>query len=270
MVFCTQESFHFPRSQPPHGSCFLGHPFVLHISPDQPKTEFNLECHSNESMLSVKQKIAKKLGVSPEQVQIGLSERWLDTSDNNKLIHQMGFSDRQLIIVKTHTMVSNYSSKASEVNTFCGLILVPCINYEHLNKQTKEGNAQRQALAQEQERGLPGVIMASRKELFDKLEQLCILGSARVITGVRNLLMLIPTDRSVSDVLEVFTHQTPGGASEDPDSALTPQAVLEKYVSPSIASPTQLLYNLEVRDSAYMYICVCVYACTVTMRRVVQ
>ena len=110
-----QESFHFPRSQPPHGSCFLGHPFVLHISPDQPKTEFFLECHSNESMLSVKQKIAKKLSVSPEQVQIGLSERWLDTSDNNKLIHQMGFSDRQLIIVKTHTVVSNYSSKVSEV-----------------------------------------------------------------------------------------------------------------------------------------------------------
>ena len=112
---CVQEGFHFPRSQPPHGSCFLGHPFILHISPDQPKTEFDLECHSNESILSVKQKIAKKLDVSPEQVQIGLSERWLDTSDNNKLIYQMGFSDRQLIIVKTHTIVSSYSSKVSEV-----------------------------------------------------------------------------------------------------------------------------------------------------------
>lgn len=113
---CLQESFHFPRSQPPHGSCFLGHPFILHISPDQPKTEFDLECHSNESMLSVKQKIAKKLGASSEHVQIGLSERWLDTSDNNKLIYQMGFNDRQLIIVKTHTIVSSYSSKVSEVS----------------------------------------------------------------------------------------------------------------------------------------------------------
>ena len=66
-------------------------------------------------MLSVKQKIAKKLGIPAEQVQIGLSERWLDTADNNKLIYQMGFSDRQLIIVKTHTVVSSYSSKVSEV-----------------------------------------------------------------------------------------------------------------------------------------------------------
>lgn len=126
---CVQESFHFPRSQPPHGSCFLGHPFVLHISPDQPKTEFDLECHSNENMLSVKQKIAKKLGVSTEQVQIGLSERWLDTSDNNKLIHQMGFSDHQLIIVKAHPAVSNYSSKVSEVGWrlsvhVCDLVLL--------------------------------------------------------------------------------------------------------------------------------------------------
>ena len=88
--------------------------------------------------------------------------------------------------------------------------------------------------------------MASRKELFDKLEQLCALSNAQVITGVRNLLMLIPTDRTVSDVLEVFTHQTPGGASEDPDVALTPQAVLEMYFTPSSTSPTQLLYNLEV------------------------
>ena len=123
--------------------------------------------------------------------------------------------------------------------------------------QTKEGNIQRQALAQEQERNLPGVIMASRKELFDKLEQLCALGSARVITGVRNLLMLIPTDRTVSDMLEVFTHQTPGGASEDPDTPLTPQAVLEKFITPSSTSPTQLLYNLEVHTIVlYMYICI--------------
>ena len=134
-----QETFHFPRSQPPHGSCFLGHPFVLHISPDQPKTEFFLECHSNESMLSVKQKIAKKLSVSPEQVQIGLSERWLDTSDNNKLIHQMGFSDRQLIIVKTHTVVSNYSSKVSEVrrsrNFIVWYTIISNLHYSYVDQR---------------------------------------------------------------------------------------------------------------------------------------
>ena len=104
--------------------------------------------------------------------------------------------------------------------------------------------------------------MASQKELFDKLEQLCSLGSSRVITGVRNLLMLIPTDRTVGDVMEVFTHQSPGGASEDPDSALTPQAVLEKYISPTSTSPTQLLYNLEVSTSVCAIIaCVCVCVC---------
>ena len=94
--------------------------------------------------------------------------------------------------------------------------------------------------------------MAGRRELFDKLEQLCTLNSARVITGVRNLLMLIPTNHTINDVLEVFTHQTPGGASEDPNTPLTPQAVLEKYIAPSNTSPTQLLYNLEVYTAIIM------------------
>ena len=108
--------------------------------------------------------------------------------------------------------------------------------------------------------------MASRKELFDKLEQLCALGCPRVITGVRNLLMLIPTDRTVSDLMEVFTHHTPGGASEDPDTPLTPQAVLEKYVSPSSTSPTQLLYNLEVHVHVYVYVYACMYNVCVCMQ----
>ena len=39
----SQENHHFPRYLPPHGSCFLGHPVVLSISPDQPKTDFKLD-----------------------------------------------------------------------------------------------------------------------------------------------------------------------------------------------------------------------------------
>ena len=38
----------------------------------------------------------------------------LDTSDSNKLIHQMGFTDHQMIIVKTHSNTSSYS-KVTEV-----------------------------------------------------------------------------------------------------------------------------------------------------------
>ena len=121
--------------------------------------------------------------------------------------------------------------------------------------QTAEGNAQRQALANEHERNLPGVILASRKEFFIKLEELCALGSPSVIWEVRNLLLLVPTDPRVAQAVEVFAPQdVGGGASEDSSpssqdgSRLSPQMVLDQLFSTSGTTPTQLLYNLEVRD----------------------
>ena len=113
--------------------------------------------------------------------------------------------------------------------------------------QTSEGNAQRQSLANEQERNLPGVILASREEFFIKMEKLCSLGSTRVIKEVRNLLMLVPTDSRILQALEVFSPQLGGGASEDlQEKGSTPQKVLEQLFSPSGTSSTQLLYHLEV------------------------
>ena len=115
--------------------------------------------------------------------------------------------------------------------------------------QSKEGNAERQALGLEQERCLPGVVMASSTTTFDKLEELCDIGNPRIIATVRSLLMLIPTDHRISETLEMFTSSTPGGASEDPQSPASPQTILDEYFNPSNTSPTKLLYNLEVLSS---------------------
>lgn len=114
----------------------------------------------------------------------------------------------------------------------------------------QEGSAQRQALARDMEQSLPGVIMATQTEVFSKLEHLCSMESSKVIKAVRGLLMLIPTDHRIAEVMNVFTH-TPlegPGATEDPDTPTTPQGVLGKYFSTSCTSPTQLLYNLEVKS----------------------
>ena len=108
------------------------------------------QCHSNESICSVRQKVAKQLNVTPEQVQIGTTEHWvswvtiakqpvhllllsnlcllflllptdlfqLDISDYNKLIHQLGFTDHQTLIVKTQSFVSSSSYVRTEVHVF--------------------------------------------------------------------------------------------------------------------------------------------------------
>lgn len=112
-------------------------------------------------------------------------------------------------------------------------------------QQNPEG---RQALAAEYERNLPGVILASKEEFFVKMEDLCGLGSSSIIKAVRNLLMLVPTDSRRMQAMEVFSPQAGGGASDDSQAnSASPQAVLEQLFSTSGNSPTQLLYNLEVR-----------------------
>ncbi len=87
-----------------------------------------------------------------------------------------------------------------------------------------------------------------------KLEELCALGSPSIIRGVHNLLLLVPTDPSVMHAVEGFAPQeVGGGASEDSapssqdGSRPSPQAVLDQFFSTSRTTPTQLLYNLEVR-----------------------
>lgn len=113
----------------------------------------------------------------------------------------------------------------------------------------QEGNEQRQALARDMELNLPGVIMATQTETFLRLEHLCSLKSSKVISAVRGLLMLIPTDHMIAEQMDIFTHVPleSAGATEDSNVAISPQGVLTKHLSTMSTSPTQLLYNLEVR-----------------------
>ncbi|CAI8010592.1 Ubiquitin carboxyl-terminal hydrolase 24, partial [Geodia barretti] len=222
-ITVAEENYHFLRHYPPHGACFLGHPITLSISPDQHKSEFKLECHANESILSVRRRIAQTLGVGQEQVQMGISERWLEATDNNRLIHQLKFKEHQNIIVKT-----NLYARGNE---------------------TTEGTSQRQSLGQEQEKSLPGVILSRQKAVFDRLEDLCQMSSSSIIFRVRSLLMLIPTDPRPVENMEIFTHTTPQGASEDPQSPASPHTVLRDYFDPAKTTPTRLLYSLEILSS---------------------
>ncbi len=110
----------------------------------------------------------------------------------------------------------------------------------------------RQESMHEKEQFLPGIIMATQTEVFSKLEHLCTLGNPEVTKAVRGLQMLIPTDNRVSEMMDVFTHAPleGAGATEDHATPTTPQAALSNYFSPANTSPTQLLYNLEVKQAA--------------------
>lgn len=112
-----QENHHYPRVTPPHGACFQGHHMVVSISPDQQKADFKLDCHSNESLLSIKHKVARRLNVAVDHVTMGVSDRWLDSTDNNKLVGQLEFGGNMAFIIKTYGgSVTGAGYKSTEVS----------------------------------------------------------------------------------------------------------------------------------------------------------
>lgn len=122
-ILCPQENHHYPRSDRPHGACFQGHHMVIMVSPDQQKPEFKLDCHSNECMLSIKHKVARKLNMPVDHLTMGVSDRWLDSTDNNKLIHQLEFGGSMTLIIKTYGVATGYS-RVTEVSRGSGQKIV--------------------------------------------------------------------------------------------------------------------------------------------------
>ena len=91
---------------------------AITISPDQQRPEFKLDCHSNETLLSIKHKVARRLNVSVDHVTMGVSDRWLDSSDLNKLISQLEFGGPMVLIIKTYGGVTTgYNTRVTEVRS---------------------------------------------------------------------------------------------------------------------------------------------------------
>lgn len=59
-----------PRTILPHGASFNGHPVSLHVTYESTKDSFTLEAHSNETVGSIRWKIAEHLNCPVDNVQI--------------------------------------------------------------------------------------------------------------------------------------------------------------------------------------------------------
>ena len=75
---------------------------VVMVTVDQQKDSIKLECHSNETLQSIRHKIARRLGVAIDELSVGVADRWLDSTDNNKLVGQVEFGGQPSLIAKTH------------------------------------------------------------------------------------------------------------------------------------------------------------------------
>ncbi|XP_060555692.1 ubiquitin carboxyl-terminal hydrolase 24-like isoform X1 [Ruditapes philippinarum] len=251
-VLNVEETHVSPRTILPHGASFQGFQINLFISCETPKQEFMLVCHSNETLGNVKVKIANRLRQSTENIQVVAQEKLvsnvLGSNKDQKLLHQLDFEDNQTIQVRMVTPSSTASTSQS--------------------KEAPGTPLSKQTFDLEQEKMLPGVIMAAGGQVFDMLYQLSELEETKITTRVRKLLMLIPTDPAVIDALDSVSTRLPTlGSSDDlsprssprksttaPSPKQTPQETLKALFdcsSPDM-SAFRVLYNLEVLSSKLM------------------
>uniref|UniRef100_A0A4W6CTL0 Ubiquitin carboxyl-terminal hydrolase 24 n=1 Tax=Lates calcarifer TaxID=8187 RepID=A0A4W6CTL0_LATCA len=244
-VITIEDMYSVPRTILPHGASFNGHPVTLHITYESTKDTFTLETHSNETIGSIRWKISEHLSCPVDNVQIFANDSVLTMNRDQKLLSQLGFSDEQSLTVKssgTGTPSGSSESSASASSSSSSAVF-------------------NSAYALEQEKSLPGVVMALVCNVFEMLYQLANLDESRITIRVRKLLLLIPTDPEVQDALDNFVpKESSVWSSRSPSMASKQQhqpsaaSILESLFRSSAPgmSTFRVLYNLEVLSSKLM------------------
>lgn len=254
-VITIEDLYSVPRTILPHGASYNGHPVTLHITYESTKDTFTLETHSNDTIGSIRWKISEHLSCPVDNVQIFANDSVLTMNRDQKLLSQLGFSDEQSLTVKSSGTGTPSGSSESSASASSG----------------SSSAVFNSAYALEQEKSLPGVVMALVCNVFEMLYQLANLDECRITLRVRNLLLLIPTDPEVQDALDnfvpkessVWSHQKTlfqGTGSRSPSLSSKQQhqpsaaSILESLFRSSAPgmSTFRVLYNLEVLSSKLM------------------
>ncbi|NXW96934.1 UBP24 hydrolase, partial [Larus smithsonianus] len=251
-VITIEDLYSVPRTILPHGASFHGHLLTLNVTYESTKDTFTIEAHSNETVGSVRWKIAKMLNSPVDNIQIFANDSLLTVNKDQKLLHQLGFSDEQVLTVKTSGSGTPSGSSADSSTS-----------------SSNSGSVFSSSYAMEQEKSLPGVVMALVCNVFDMLYQLANLEEPRITLRVRKLLLLIPTDPAIQEALDqldslgrkkTLLSESSSQSSKSPSLSSKHQhqpsasSILEslfRSFAPGM-STFRVLYNLEVLSSKLM------------------
>jgi len=304
-VSSVEVLFKGKRTIPPHAATFYGRPLKINVvrRSEPKKDDFELECHTNETVGGVKQRIADKMGVSLSSlttVSIDAGEEEIildnDKGKDSRLLGWIGDSEGQTWKVKstasssTSTAVVPATGSNSEPlgSPRGNLAMSPVAGREGLLNQSMDIiSPGRQAYELDEEKNLPGVIMASEQNTFSLLYKLAQIEDSNVLAAIRRVLHLIPTDQDVANALDSIPMQKQQQQSHQASSAASPRgspiirksanggstrmevapsptpeknsgdrkaSVLEKILDYSAQNmnPLRVLYNLEVLSSRIM------------------
>ncbi|XP_064624443.1 ubiquitin carboxyl-terminal hydrolase 24-like isoform X2 [Lineus longissimus] len=219
-VSTVEETHTTSRTILPHGASFHGEPIKLNITCDSPKMEFTVQTHSNESLGQVREKVAAELKSNVEQVQMVANEKVLIHGKEQKLLYQMDIFDNMTIQAKV------FSSSVSQSTP---------------SKEAVGSASARESFDLEQEKMLPGVVMALEGQVFEMLYHLADMDEPKITERVRNLLQLIPTDPYVQDSLDSIGHKgirQPSTDEATPSPKPSPRASPRLSPRKSLASPS--------------------------------
>ncbi|XP_070196439.1 ubiquitin carboxyl-terminal hydrolase 24-like isoform X2 [Littorina saxatilis] len=263
-VLGVEELHVTPRTILPHAASFHGYPLTLTVRCEALHQEFNVLCHSNETLHSLRQKIISGLHQTQECIQIHANDKLLCNSRDHKLLHQLEIHDGQVVQVR----LGSSSVATSSVSA-------PSPSTSKPPEPAASAATSKQNFEFEQEKMLPGVVMAKGGEVFHMLYQLSELEEPKITKRVQKLLMLIPTDPAVLEALDTLAYKSlkptsssedvSGGKSGSPHKSSNPSAPSAtprptardtmKQLFDSNApdmSPFRILYNLEVLSSKLM------------------
>ncbi|KAM9326707.1 ubiquitin carboxyl-terminal hydrolase 24 [Gastrophryne carolinensis] len=253
-VITIEDLYSVPRTILPHGASFHGHLITLNLNYESTKDTFTIEAHSNETVGSIRWKIARHLNCPVENLQIFANESLLTVNKDQKLLHQLGFSDDQALAVKT---LGSGTPSGGSTETSAG--------------SSNSSGSFNSSYNMDQEKSLPGVVMALVCNVFDMLYQLANLEEPRITVRVRKLLLLIPTDPAVQEALDQLdslgrkkTLLSDSQPSKSPSLSSkqhhhqqqqpSASSILESLFRSSAPgmSTFRVLYNLEVLSSKLM------------------
>ncbi|KAK7081025.1 Ubiquitin carboxyl-terminal hydrolase 24 [Halocaridina rubra] len=287
-----------PRSLPPHGTSFTGIPLILGVTCESNKMDIKIESHSNERIGLVRAKIANYARVHIDQVQTlsvgeGGSEIVVNgTEHDNKLLHHLGINSNTCIHAKINVTsicqlkevsdnwdelpgTASYADTPEGSNTESTSVTGAGASTSGGASRHVSGSGGAAAIGDgqgsqynlEQEKQLPGVVMASQgRDVFTMLYHLAQLDEPKIVEAVRHVLYLIPTDPSISNKCDSIC--TAVGGNSDASPRTTPygspikkdkirdkekdreagREVLRSLLDPNAPdlTPFRLLYNLEV------------------------
>lgn len=271
-ISSIEDQHSVPRVILPHGASFYGFPVSLCIVSDSLKDEVKIRCHSNSSIGSMKEKVARLFKQLPGNLQISMDDTPLPCTEDQKRLSQFKLKENQVVHVK---VVGSGLVLPSQIEEDA-VVPPPSAQASAMAAATASPSAgQQPSFYLEQEKQLPGVVISSGGNVFEMLYQLASMDDPRIAEQVQTLLHLIPPDPAVIDSLDQMCTKTsstanssdappaPSKLSGSPkksgspaprDKPEGPDVVLKRLLEPTSRnlSPFRLLYNLQVLSAKLM------------------